>query len=74
MFFYLKTSRFHYSDFISNLFSFFFISSFKAIFLEFEYEVFEYFKIFKCLLAKFYGLIWSLQKIFWIFVQVKENV
>ena len=52
----------------------FFISSFKAlIFLEFEYQIFEYFKNFIFLLAKFY-FISLLQKIFWIFVQAKENV
>ena len=52
----------------------FFISSFKAlIFLEWEYQIFEYFKNFIFLLAKFY-FISLLQKIFWIFVQAKENV
>ena len=52
----------------------FFISSFKAlIFLEFEYQIFEYFKNFIFLLAKFY-FISLLQKIFWIFVQEKEKV
>ena len=53
----------------------FFISSFKAlIFLEFEYQIFEYFKNFIFLSAKFYYFISLLQKIFWIFVQAKENV